>query len=399
MNCLKNFLIIICEDYFLGKTICMDNLVTSIDSTKKPINQTEAAKPKDTLCSDYVDDRIDFKGYRKDFTAQRNGEMKVFDQNASTCSIWQDKDGNGKYDTQVLMSFNQDKTLSTSPLDESKNDIQSTQQAILDKLKKEARMYNTYKIGIDGQIGNFEQNYKIRGVNDCWLLAGLKAMSLTKDGAKIIQDSISQDENTGNVTVSLNGVNEKYTFTPQEILKAKGHLSNGDDDVVVIEMAVEKHRRKVLEKGTYDRDYEVFNENLDNRAGDGTKNFPLNGGSGNELFFLLSGKQSKYYLANSENFLSKLPNSDLQQRIKTSMIYKMDDMLSLFSNGQNRYAGTVSFRSQIGNMRPEHTYSIRNIENNYVTLIDPNDTAGNVIIPRKDFESNVYYIRACDMSQ
>lgn len=376
----------------------MDNLITGIDSNKKPI-QPESAKPQSTLYSDYTDDRIDFHGYQKDFIAQKNDEMKVFDQNASTCSIWKDKDKNGKYDTKVITSISEDKVIATIALDESKNDIQTMQQITLEKLKKENRMYNTYKIGIDGQIGNFEQNYKVKGVNDCWLLAGLKSMSMTNDGAKIIQDSISQDENTGNVTVKLNGVKESYTFTPKEILDAKNHLSKGDDDAVVVEMAVEKHRQKVIAKGTFDRDYEVFNENLDNRAGDGTKDFPINGGSGNELFFLLSGKKSKYYLSNSQNLIPKLSDSGLKQRIEFSLMDNIKDILSLFQNGQDQFAGTVSFKSKNGYMRPEHTYSIKSVDDAYVTLIDPNNTKENIQISRKDFESNVYYIRACDMSQ
>ena len=53
--------------------------------------------------------------------------------------------------------------------------------------------------------------------------SGISVLSETEAGTKMIKNAISQDKKTGNVTVRLTGVNEKYTFTPAEIDAAEAN--------------------------------------------------------------------------------------------------------------------------------------------------------------------------------
>ena len=84
-----------------------------------------------------------------------------------------------------------------------------------------------------------------RGTGDCWLLAGLNALNSTEKGQQIIRNSIIPNED-GTVTVNFAGANKSYTLTPDEIkahdtdLNLHDKYSNGDNDVLVLELGIEK---------------------------------------------------------------------------------------------------------------------------------------------------------------
>ena len=94
---------------------------------------------------------------------------------------------------------------------------------------------------IDGEIGTFEQG----NTGDCWMLAGIRALANNKTGAQVLKDSIRKNDD-GTVTVTFGGLGVSYTITPDEINRhdtddnQKDHFSNGDNDVLVIELACKK---------------------------------------------------------------------------------------------------------------------------------------------------------------
>lgn len=98
---------------------------------------------------------------------------------------------------------------------------------------------------------NLEINGKIDapviqgGVGDCWLLSGINALNSTEKGKQIIRNAIIPNDD-GTVTINFAGVGKKITLTPEEIkehdtdLNFLDNYSNGDNDALVLEMAMQK---------------------------------------------------------------------------------------------------------------------------------------------------------------
>ena len=97
--------------------------------------------------------------------------------------------------------------------------------------------------GIDGNIDGFKQG----STGDCWLLAGIKALSATTWGKEAIKNCMKKNPD-GSITVTLKGAygkQKEFTVTQEEIVAARqsGKHSKGDTDVLVLELAVDKYRK------------------------------------------------------------------------------------------------------------------------------------------------------------
>lgn len=95
-----------------------------------------------------------------------------------------------------------------------------------------------------GEIGSAKQG----NLGDCWLLTQINALSGTDFGRKAIKDSIKHNKD-GSYTIKLKNINEEYTFSLEEVQNAIDHnmYSQGDLDVILLEMAFEKHYNKALD--------------------------------------------------------------------------------------------------------------------------------------------------------
>lgn len=105
--------------------------------------------------------------------------------------------------------------------------------------------------------GQFDERVQQQGTGDCYLLATLKSLSELSQGQEIIRNTITTNSD-GSFTVSFPGIERSYTFTAEDIDAADsatigstdgsivgsgmGRYSEGDDDVLLIEMAYEKFR-------------------------------------------------------------------------------------------------------------------------------------------------------------
>ena len=80
---------------------------------------------------------------------------------------------------------------------------------------------------------------------DCWLLSGILSMSYTESGSKVIQESITANDD-GSVDMYFEGIDKSYTITADEIAKenkpinSKSMYSRGDDDALAVELGIEK---------------------------------------------------------------------------------------------------------------------------------------------------------------
>ena len=92
--------------------------------------------------------------------------------------------------------------------------------------------------------GKIDIDFKQGNTGDCWLLAGVISLCKKANGKAKLESLIKVNEKTGDVTVTLKGVNKKYTISYDEI-KNSNHLSGGDGDMRALELAFDKYIREL----------------------------------------------------------------------------------------------------------------------------------------------------------
>lgn len=288
--------------------------------------------------------------------------MSIKNKNDGSGTIWCDKDRNGYYDTQVIIDESGKKQ--TKKLDEKNNNVKKVQSEIFNKFSKKSDEYLKSKIHIDGKIDNFKQG----DTGDCWLLSGIDAVNRVNSNS--IKKTISQDKE-GNVIVSFKGTRQKYKVTLQEILDSKDRLSKGDDDVKAIELAAEKYRKNlILKKQNMPFLKKAVKINPDS---------PLDYGTGVESFMLLTG-DSGFYIQGKDR----------------------ETFLKIMQNNPKSYAAVVTFKEQslfnevFNGLTENHAYSIKSVDDKYITVINPWNNKEETKIKRKDFLKNIEAIAVID---
>lgn len=284
-------------------------------------------------------------------------------------------------------------------------------------------------ISTNGKIENFKQG----NTGDCWALAAIHTLAKTKNGAEIIKNSIKKLP-SGNVVVELKGAKESYRFTPEQVNDAKGRLSQGDDDVRLLEMALEQHRLKLLvaakdkkasiEDLRYISDFANPSE-MSEYVGSGTLSEPLDGGFGANAIFLLTGKTSKTaydyqganVVANAEKEIDNIKKDErfslAESQRKQSLMYqikasgvktqeatkKINEKLDEFSANPGRFAVTGSFYQydKKQGIYTCHAYSLKSVDGDKVILVNPWNSKEETVISRKEFLSNYNFWTFCDM--
>ena len=220
-------------------------------------------------------------------------------------------------------------------------------------------------IAPNGKIdADFSQGY----IGDCWLLASIKAIANSPKGLKILNDSIKVNGDQS-VTVTLKGVDKKYTFSKNEIERSS-HLSTGDLDVRVIEMAVNKY---ITEEGP------LHDDEVD-----------IDGNHGRYAFKILTGKTVPHFFPLSSNG----DHIAHPERYGKSEI--TDEMIDNF-NKPNHIA-TVSATSQKSNkvmntpngdkitLKINHAYAVIRADSRYVYLVNPHDSSKEIPVDRITFK-------------
>jgi len=366
-------------------------------------------------------------------------------KNDGSKSVWVDSDKDGKYDKEINIVKSANATahksdesksspisINNAPIDfsliskqslkplekehylpseiigpKTPKDVKVIQKRMIDDIPKAEKNYYRSHLKINGKIEKSEQGK----TGDCWALAGVNALSYTKIGAQFIKNSISQNID-GNVTVKLAGAKKSYTFTPAKIKKSSGRLSKGDDDVRVIELAFEAHRKdaykdKIIKKGHFDSSKSfkiIYPRNI------------LSGGLNAEAIFMLTGKYpsilTNYNNRSTHNKIDYVHQPSQAGKSMTnwaSLIKKdsnryglqveksLSNYLSLIQKYPDRYTAVVSFGHKQKHMRTQHSYSLKNVDKNNVTVVNPWDSAEEIKIPRKAFAENYLELDFFDM--
>lgn len=252
----------------------------------------------------------------------------------------------------------------------------------------------------DGKIGNTKQGL-ITG--DCWLLSGVNALSYTKEGKKLIKDAL--DYQKDGTMVHLKGVGD-YWISNKELNQKKKNerlsISSGDDDMIILEMAVEKVRDELMsgklmlsdEAPSFfftDEQYmEMVEQNLD--SGWSNPDLPnggvstIEGGLSPELIYWITGKTGECATeySDKESLLDKfVENKNKNYTLNASMdeIKNIKDV-----NGKKV------------NLYGPHAYAVKSADDETVTITNPHDSSKDIVLSRKTFLNTFPNISGCDLS-
>lgn len=226
--------------------------------------------------------------------------------------------------------------------------------------------YTKGEINIDRKIDN-----TIQVKNDCWLLAGINALGNTTKGEKYLKNTISK-RNYNNTVIYFKGTNTSVTI-PQIALNAAKQSNKyvkGDDDMLAIELATEYYKKMLISNKEAMKNK---NPNIINgKHTSGNFNDPLAGGFPSDILFLITGKKSTTYFNKN--------NSNLNY-IKI--------LINKIKENPDKYAITCNFKEKRNGLYIHHAYTLKKVDNNFVTLINPHNSANEENIPINDFYENI----------
>ena len=225
--------------------------------------------------------------------------------------------------------------------------------------------YTKERVNNKKEIGNSKQVK-----NDCWLLAGIYALANTSIGKEYIKKSITHYND--NTIIHFKGRNTTITV-PQIALNAakqSKYYVKGDDNMLAIELATEYYKKMLI----LNKESTVNTPNVVNgKHSTGNINNPLDGGFSSDIMYLITGKSAKTNFNNIKNNCSK----------------EIKDIIHKMQNNPEKYAATCNFRKQKNGLYVRHAYTIKNVDEKFITLINPHNSAKEEKIPINEFYKNI----------
>lgn len=221
----------------------------------------------------------------------------------------------------------------------------------------------------DGQISNVKQN----ATGDCWLLSGINSLSYTEKGKEVIEDALEYSED--GITVHLKGAGDY--FVPNEVItqtKGLSEYSTGDDDMIAFELAIEKFRDQVHDNElafSFDAPLRIQNMfSSDEYESDGPS---IDSGTPDQLNYILTGKVGESTLDNSEKkeMLDKFSKNNLKD-------YAL-------SAGTDTEVATKDINGTEIVFSKKHAYSIKDVTDKNVTVVNPWDSSIQMVLSRDTF--------------
>lgn len=267
-----------------------------------------------------------------------------------------------------------------------------------------ADFYKTYmNTRINGKISNTQQGI----TGDCWVLSSLNSLSYTKEGRQAIKECIQKNKDNS-ITVKLKGINKEYNISKKELKEAsrayeadididgkvQGYFkkySKGDGDVLAFELAFAKYRQD-LKDGN-------IQENLKHPsyAYDVIKNsdYPINGGTSNQVYYLLTGKKSCQISMTNATKTPAYENLNILSMYSKS---KINEFIDDFSKNKEKYNATFNIKesntikdskNKDFKLSSKHLYAIKSINDKNVIITDPHNSRKTKEIPIETFKRNL----------
>lgn len=237
--------------------------------------------------------------------------------------------------------------------------------------KPDLKGFNTRKAaGVNETFwGLFNEDKGVNGIideavfqgnaGDCWLISGILSLSYTDEGKDLIQDAISKNPD-GSYNVTFKGVDKTYTISNDELVRANkssflngvgladSKYSTGDDDMLLIELAMEK----LVQEG------DIPIETIEG----------ITGGSAYYLYQLFTKNDVEYALGDDENEVKYL--------------------IDYYYQNQDTAAATLGVGDGFAGLEDDHAYAVKSVNQNYMELVNPWDTTENIKVSIKDLADN-----------
>jgi len=278
--------------------------------------------------------------------------------------------------------------------------------------------------------GEIDEAVAQGATGDCWLISGVLALNSTEAGRQIIKDSIKVNSD-GSITVTFKGLGVSYTISPEEIQKydtdniKDDAYSNGDNDMLVLELAVEKLRKDIengvvkLSENLPDQYYIMSEYNEDNVKG--TPGAAIYGGYEEQLIYFMTGVISEAKYANDDLSLFAPDEQHLTALAKGLEEDVVIDMLRNAYNSGNTcltfgiYGGagiegschsaklidgrTLYFHFENIEGWGGHALTITDLTKDTVTFVDPNNPSTEYTMSWKEFAKfGIGCITSADLS-
>ena len=221
-------------------------------------------------------------------------------------------------------------------------------------------------------------------VADCWLLSTVNSLNNTEVGKDLIKNMFEYKD--GEYVVHL--YSGDYTITEDEMKIGKVRHSKGDDDMLLIELAVEKALAD-YNNGNLSLPEAVITPQL---GGDGTFS-TLNLGSQDAAVHILLGGTATY---------SQIKDNDEE----------VNSVLAEFaSRGHKDFLLTASIESgdqtainsegEEIELKGHHAYSVLDVNEEYITVVNPEDSSNPYCITLGSFKeafNTITYFDLADMT-
>lgn len=250
---------------------------------------------------------------------------------------------------------------------------------------------NSSAAAINGEI---DESVLQGSTGDCWVLSAVLSLNSSATGKEIIKNSITVNDDSS-VTVSFKGLGISYTIDPSEISKydtdniTSDAYSNGDNDMLVLELAAEKLRSDI-KSGKIK--INSSNTNI-TYAGDG--NGLDDGGLPVQMLYYLTGIESdEIYNKNLNNLSSDKINAILDKASNNTV-------LSFIVYGKGHSAKLVDGSTYSLSLNNEgHALAITNVTDNTVTFTNPWDSGISYTMTRREFvKLGVCYMCSTDLGK
>ncbi|MBQ9245397.1 hypothetical protein IJ182_03920 [bacterium] len=242
---------------------------------------------------------------------------------------------------------------------------------------------HSYNGDIDGDIGYTRQGY----IGDCWLLSGVTALNFSEQGQALLKNAVTyNDDDT--YTVNFKGIGTEIKITKEELEDAKNTLiySQGDDDMIILELAFEAALDKI-QSG----EIEVTNDHpkLTVNDNEGDLLSSLDGGFFEDVIFLLTGDNVQQVSHKDENsnekfdeVLDKLQNNPESISVTLGFLGEDLNQQVVITDIDNNYVYTVQ--------RSGHAFSIKSVDGDNVTIVNPEDSSKEYVISRETLKQYAY---------